>query len=62
MKFYASPTGRHIHSSLICPMLNGKQFEYFGYKEISLDEAVDRKLELCLCIYKDTNLTVYSDL
>ena len=53
MKFYARPKGCHIHSSLICPMLNGEQFKYYKYKEISLDEAAKRNLELCLCVYED---------
>jgi len=53
--FYARKGGNHIHSSKECPMLEGKQFEHYKYKEISLDDAQKQGLEICPCINKTFN-------
>jgi len=50
--FYARKGGRHLHCSKECPMLEGKQFEHYKYKEITLDEAQKRNLWICSCINK----------
>lgn len=48
---YARPGGGHIHFNKYCPMLEGSQFDHYKYKEISIDEAIRRKLFVCVCVY-----------
>lgn len=49
-KVYARPRGEHYHMKRDCPMLTGGQFEKMGYKEITPEDIVKRKLRPCACV------------
>jgi hypothetical protein len=57
MTFYARSGDRHIHSNKECPVLVGGQSEHCGYKEISLDEAIKRKFDVCPCVFSDLGIS-----
>lgn len=59
VKFYARPTGNHIHASKKCPLLGGAVFEQLEYEEITLEEAQKRELSLCQCVDETFGLERY---
>lgn len=52
LRFYARPQGTHIHASKKCELLSGNQFQRYGYREIGLGEAEERRLSVCPCVYE----------
>lgn len=61
MKYYARSNGRHYHVSLECPMLNGGQFEHYGYKEVSQREIKKHKLWPCPCACREESARTPSE-
>lgn len=53
--YIARPDGVHYHLTKDCCMLKGNQFEMFGYKYITWNEIVERKLIPCPCVFDVLN-------
>ncbi len=52
MKVYARLGSSHYHTTKMCVMLLGKEFDKMGYKEITWNEVRTRKLRSCVCVKK----------
>ncbi len=50
---YARPDGRHYHIDRKCCMLQGSDFETYGYVQIAREDIRKRKLNPCACSYKN---------
>jgi len=53
MIFYTRSGDCHIHTNKECPMLAAEQSERPSCKEISLDEAIKKKFDVCPCVSSD---------
>lgn len=52
IQVYARTKGDHFHIDRDCLLLQGKQFNDFNYRRITIDEAIENRLEPCRCVYE----------